>query len=71
MQKGGGNGGGVKVDASGEAEKFCCEWMRGKKEWKKKKSTGTLNPGVQMQVGVGRELGATVEGLSLSIRRYW
>ena len=69
MQKGGGggggNGGGVKVDASGKAEKFCCEWMSEKKVWKKKKSTGTLNPGVQMQVGVGRELGDTVEGLSL------
>ena len=58
------------MNASGKAEKFRCAWMR-KKEWKKKKSTGTLNPGVQMQVGVGRELGDTVEGLSLSIRRFW
>ena len=38
-----------KKYASGKAEKFCCEWMRKKKEWKKKKSTGTLNPGVQCE----------------------
>ena len=55
----------MSVDASGKAEKFCCESGKRKKEWKRKKSTGTLNPGVQMQVGVGRELGDTVEGLSL------
>ena len=59
------------MDANGKAEKnpLCVDEER--KSGKKKKSTGTLNPGVQMQVGVGRELGDTVEGLSLSIRRYW
>ena len=53
------------MDANGKAEKnpLCVDEER--KSGKKKKSTGTLNPGVQMQVGVGRELGDTVEGLSL------
>ena len=49
------------MDASGKSRKILLRVDAGKK----KKSTGTLNPGVQMQVGVGRELGATVDGLSL------